>query len=104
VSVYSTLFYLGTLPTAQGTLYTVPALQTVVVRDIELTNPGVGTPLTYVSAHVSGLDAVIMWLNAFPNDTSQQWQGRVVLPAGSLIRGYCAVANVQCIVSGYLLS
>lgn len=105
MSVYSTLFHAASSsPVSLTTVYTVPALQTVVVRDIEYQNYS-GSPATFtVQGSDSGLSVIILYDFDFPSASSKQWSGRVVLPGGSLLGISGSVASLAYSISGYLLT
>jgi hypothetical protein len=104
LSVYSTLFYHGTLPTnALTVIYTVPAGQTVVVRDVELLISA-ANDLFNLQVNVSGTLAVMWYVAQSPATTWHQWSGRVVIPSGGELEAYSALGADQLVVSGYLLS
>lgn len=102
--IYSQLLFIGMLPSTNTVLYTVPAENVVVVRDIELVNGGSSSSSGSLNLNVSGATATL-WLP--PNLAEYawaQWHGRVVVPAGGEILGNSNSGDVQAIVSGYLLT
>jgi hypothetical protein len=104
VSTYSTRFFIGAMPTAQGVLYTVPAGFTVVLRDIELYQYSGGSGLYYLAISAAGSNAIVYAVTAAPTASSYHWDGRVVMNAGDELLGQAAAANNQVVVSGYLLA
>lgn len=104
MSVYSTLFFRGSLPVnALEQLYTVPATMTVVVRDMEMLTSG-ANDLFNVQIGTSGATTVMWYLSQLPAATWHQWQGRTVIPPGQSLYAYSAQGAAQLVVSGYLLS
>jgi hypothetical protein len=103
VSVYSTLFFAGSVPHGVlGTLFTVPSSKVAVLRDMEQFTGG-AADLFNVQISVSGLPTIVWYLNSAPASSWHQWTGRTVIPAGGLIQAFAQNANDQLIVSGYLL-
>lgn len=104
MSVYSTRFFAGHLPTAFTELYVVPATMTVVLRDMEFYN-GTGAPTLFnVQGGVSGSQTILYANATLEAGTWSQWQGRAVVNAGEGIWGFCGVSGVSAYISGYLLS
>jgi hypothetical protein len=104
VSVYSTLFFHGTVPAGVPTLYTVPAAMTVVLRDLELYNGDAVERNTNFQLQVAGSQA-IFWAPQVQPATWYQWHGRTVIPSGGIVIGYGGGSTlIQLTMSGYLLS
>lgn len=103
MSVYSTLLFIGVLPTAGATLFTVPAGDTCVVRDIEILNTTTSSSSPLLNAVVSGSVGTILSVPNLAANTHFQWQGRVVIPSGGTIAGVDAHGGQNCMISGYLL-
>lgn len=104
MSIYSTLFFAGFLPTSFIEAYTVPTSMTVVIRDMEFYNGGSGTPTFNTQIGVSGSTGVFFQDNALAPSKHEQWQGRVVIPGGQGLWLFSSASNVQATISGYLLS
>lgn len=104
MTTYSTQFAAVTLSANNFTnLYTVPAGDVVVVRDIEVYF-GVPTSIFNFQVGAPG-STTIAWYIANPaSNTWQQWGGRVVVPAGQSLWAYSVASSTQLIVSGYLLT
>lgn len=100
---YSTRFFAGNyvgsgLP---DVVYTVPALQVVVLRDIEVFSSSADA--FNVQLGVPGQTHVV-WLGKIATaGTWMQWQGRVVGNAGDTLTVYAASTGTQFMISGYLL-
>jgi hypothetical protein len=103
VPTYSTNFWTGPVPAGSTVLYTVPALEVVVIRDIEAFNSASSAQQISVQSRVSGSTGIIFNEAAAVSAANFQWQGRVVIPAGGELLGYAAEAGLLLIVSGYLL-
>lgn len=104
MSVYSTRFFRGSLPTnSLDALYTVPAGMTVVLRDIEMLTAA-ANDLFNVQIGVSGSTTVVWYLSQLPASTWHQWSGRVVVDAGETVYAYSGLGAAQLVISGYLLS
>jgi hypothetical protein len=104
VSVYSTSFFVGPHSGAGANVYTVPAGQTVVVRDMECYNGGSSATIVEIGTTMPGSGYTPFWhLEALGATTWAQWQGRVVMASGSIT---VATGGATCYftVSGYLLS
>ena len=85
-----------------GTLYTVPAGYTVVLREIDAFTPDtVPTPLFCIMGSVP---ATFVLLNPGSGPSSPQWRGRLVMPAGETLELSLAGGNWRMFVSGYLLA
>lgn len=102
---YSTSFYVALLTEAVSVAYTVPDDYVAVVRDVEAYNNSGSDSNFNVEATVPGpLTGVIFHIEGLATNTWQQWQGRVVLPAGSTIAVNGSVYDWYVMISGYLLS
>lgn len=106
MSVYSTLFAAGSTVAGFQVVYTVPALMTVVVRDIEVTNLTALSGLLNVSRAVSGTAQQLIWRTpTLPTLTWAQWAGRTVLNPGDEIGlDGGSSSGWTYLVSGYLLT
>lgn len=103
VATYSTLFWQGELPTAVTTVFTVPALQLAVLRDVEWLNATNATQQPQVQTTVPGFGvAVVARVNSLGINLGAQWQGRVVLPAGSSLQVNGPAPGLFAVLSGYL--
>lgn len=105
MSLYSTLFWQGELPTTETTIYTVAAGDLIVLRDAEYLNSSSGPENIQVQTTVPGFDvAVACRVNSVPSGEGAQWQGRVVVPAGGSLQVAGAAAGLYLILSGYLFT
>lgn len=102
MSVYSHLFFIGVLPTAGATLFTVGATQVAVIRDIEILNTTSGSSSPLLNAVVSGSVGTILSVPNLAANAHFQWQGRVVIPGGGSVAGVDAHGGQNCLISGYL--
>lgn len=105
MSVYSTQFFCGIIPSSNLNLYTVPSGFVVVLRSIELadrsgTNNNNVTIFAVAGSTVIGVVTASVFTAAYQ---SIHWDGRAVLNAG---QGFGAGVSVSCgiFVSGYLLT
>jgi hypothetical protein len=103
VSVYSTRFFQGVCTTAGIVAYTVPAAQTVVLRDVEVWNPDAAVQHVLVAIGAPGHLATALFLLGQPGATTQ-WEGRVVVNGGEEIFVSSGSPDTQAIICGYLLS
>lgn len=102
-AIYSTLFAELELPVAtQQLLFTVPAGQVMIVRDIDVYSNA--TPPCNIGFSGTGAAVIFAFFNFTAAFTSLQWQGRQVFPAGSQLNGRASSAAMWCRVSGYLLT
>jgi hypothetical protein len=100
--VYSTQLFNGALTPGTDVEYVVPSGYTVVVRDIQAFNATAASEILFVMNVNLGSGVVLA-----PPATgalSESWNGRVVVLAGQTIYFGCIGAQVDAIVSGYLLS
>ena len=104
MTTYSTQFFRGPVPAGVlGTLYTVPANDVVVLRDIELFIGGTAD-LFNLQIGVPGNTEIVWYLNSPPASSWHQWTGRTVVKGGESIFAFATNANDQIVVSGYLLT
>lgn len=105
MSVYSTLFFLGTVGVTQITAYTVPAGYVAVIREIDARDFSGAVNGLYIASNVSGF-GTFTWsfLSNVAGGDAVQWKGRTVLPAASTILLAAGAASFQAAVSGYLLT
>lgn len=103
---YSTQLWLGDLPSgAFDIIYTVPANFTAVVRDMRIRNGYTTSQLSNIQVEGPGSATVVIWQEeSFPTSQLDEWQGRVVVPAGLSLWGYSDHGSVTVVISGYLLS
>lgn len=101
--VYSTRFYIGVLPTALTTVYTVPAGRVAVLRDIDGTNGVAGDQ--YLLLYIAGFFVLNLDANGASSGLARyyNWRGRQVLNAGESIQ-LQASAGGDIALSGYLLT
>lgn len=105
-SVYSTRFVKSALTNANVTYYTVPAGFVAVVRTMTAAWTTTGTTGGVVQVLLNGANSWV-WVvkTPAPDSDSALWDGRLVLPAGELIRAAAtASGTIHLTVSGYLLS
>lgn len=104
MSVYSTLFFSG-IPATNTlvTAYTVPVINTVVIRDIELFVP-LANDVAYVQMRRSGVLSIVWFPASSPTPGWKQWAGRSVVPGGDDICIFSQLGSAQFTISGYLLS
>jgi|SRR5215469_8484987 len=103
MSLYSTQFYKG--PVGGSTsmpLYTVPAGNVVVLRDLELFLSSAG--LFNLQLVGSGASAIVWYISGASANSWHQWQGRTVAHAGDTIQAFCDGSGSLLLVSGYLLT
>lgn len=103
MSVYSTLFYIGGLPSGGGTLYTVPPANTVVIRDMEVINNGASPATFQIYCQASGHSSALWQLTNLAASEWVQWAGRAVIPGGGVLEGYANSGTLTAMISGYLL-
>lgn len=105
-SIYSTRFVKSALTNANVTYYTVPAGYVAVVRTMTAAWTTTGTTAGVVQVLLNGANSWV-WVvpTAAPDSNSALWNGRLVLPAGELVRAAATAAgSVFLTVSGYLLT
>jgi hypothetical protein len=104
MTVYSTQFFSGALVQGQHVLYTVPANETVVLRDIELYGNIATTAQVSLSVLLSGvLSSIVYYVKELEPGLWTQWTGRAVLEQGQELASNSEIAGPMCLVSGYLL-
>jgi len=104
VSLYSTQFFAGTIPTnALTNAFTVPAGELVVLRDMDALIV-TASDLFNVQIGVAGATTVVWYVTATATPEWVQWQGRTVVKAGESIWVYSSGSNTQAVLSGYLLT
>lgn len=102
-SVYSRQFFIGILPPNGTVIFTVPASQTLVLRDIELYNGSGAVGGCSIQCRVSGaLQSVLFQAFELGADNWAQWQGRAVLEQGQELASGAGAPNFYAHVSGYL--
>lgn len=107
MSIYSTQFFCGTIPSGSTIVYTVPTNDVVVVRDMTLYNASSSVGPMNVGIYSPGGSLLVVLfeepsLAAF---TSSQWTGRSVVNGGQTLRvGAGGGVTGLGIISGYLLT
>jgi hypothetical protein len=105
VPTYSTLFFSGSLTTANTTVYTVPAGNVIVLRDVEFRNTGTGTDDLVIGwSGAPGFAGYYLPCHGVASNAAAQWEGRVVLPAQSVVLAHANFGAGEAVISGYLLS
>lgn len=105
MSTYSKLLWQGTGGGVQETVYTTPALNTAVVRDVEVLN-GTSSSLSFhlvVHGAPGFVDSTFALNSTIAAGAGWQWQGRVVVPAGASIQMPAFGSSVFVHISGYEL-
>lgn len=105
MTTYSTQLFSGELAGAQM-VYTAPASNTIVVRDIELWNASssaVDIAVNLLSPSGSYVAGIITAKAVPPNGTAQ-WEGRVVMLPGQELYGNATGFPVGLVISGYTLT
>jgi hypothetical protein len=105
VSVYSTRFAGLNLANGNNQLYTVPATQTVVVRDVWWDN-ATGSSATFILYVQESGSTIFVFARAeaLAAGSTAHYEMRVVLNAGDVLWAYAPSTGATCVVSGYLLS
>lgn len=105
-TVYSTRFVNAQLTGTNTTYYTVPAGNVAVVRTMTAAWSAPASGQGVVQVLVNGANAFIWFTPIGASETaSALWNGRLVLPAGEIIRAAnTGTATVRLTVSGYLLT
>jgi hypothetical protein len=107
-SVYSvSLWSQGTGPTIPvGISYTVPADHTLVLRDWEVVQHQSGEGGMQLEASAGlGIFIALTFLQPTGDEPASQWTGRIVLPAGSVVRTHnFGALTTDDTLSGYLLT
>jgi hypothetical protein len=101
---YSTRFWIGQLPTAWGSLYTVPAGYVVVLRDMEFTNYTASALTVSLAVETSGTGGVYLYTASVPANAHVQWTGRTVMDPGDVLQGLSSSGGLAALISGYLLT
>jgi len=101
--VYSSRFFIGTLPQVEAQIYVAPAGHTVVIKDVTLFNNSAQASLTLIAVHGPGAVANLYTDTALAAAAVGQWQGMQVLNAGEELTAVGTSGGVQCLISGYLL-
>lgn len=105
MSVYSTQFFCGALTAGSQILYTVPTLQTVVMRDLEAYNGSGATSTLTISVYRSGsFKALIANVPNLAGGLGFQWTGRAVLNPGDELEANPPGTGWTLLASGYLLT
>lgn len=100
--IYSVCFFADACPTAETTILTVAAADTVVLRDAEWFNSSAEVMNAQLQSTVPGFGiAVVCRSNGIPIASGAQWQGRVVLPGGSTVQLAAPGAGLYLHLSGY---
>lgn len=100
-TVYSTQFYDASVTYgAIRALYTVPGNYVAVLRDIQVYNAAGST--TYYTIYGSPGGTPVIFGSLAPG-VSAEWQGRKVLPPGTVIECDPLTNNIYVSISGYLL-
>lgn len=84
------------------TLYTVPAGNVAVIRDMEYFSSS--SALFNVQCSSSGRSGLLWYLSGVPANSWHQWQGNTVLPPGDVLQGFADGAGNLIVVSGFLLT
>jgi hypothetical protein len=104
VTTYSTQFFAGEVTGAE-TVYTAPATDVIVIRDLELWNAAAAVSdiaINLLSPSGSYLAGLFTTFALKVNGTAQ-WQGRVVMLPGQHLIFAATVYPVGCVISGYQL-
>jgi hypothetical protein len=105
VSIYSTQLFAGAIQVGTHVIYTPPATEIAVVRDAELYGDFSTAEQVALAVGVSGSPvAYFFFVNPLEPGKWEQWQGRVVIPAGGQLLSVSGGAGPTLVVSGYQFS
>lgn len=105
MSTYSVRLVAAAISPTFTSLYTAPASNTIVVRDIELYNNGTSSDRAVITVGVSGFGNVyLIGTDQVPLGESVQWEGRVVLRPGDTLGGFTVANFWTVLISGYELA
>ena len=90
--------------TSVGTLYTANSKVAAHINSIVICNTATATANIYLfivpSGGTAGPSNAIFYGNPLPGNTTLDWQGYLIVPAGGTVQGYASTANVAITLSG----
>lgn len=90
--------------TSVGTLYTANSKVAAHINSIVICNTATTTANIYLfivpSGGTAGPSNAIFYGNPLPGNTTLDWQGYLIVPAGGTVQGYASTANVAITLSG----